>query len=94
MRSVAVSDLRFSPASRDDAALGLLGFVSFLIDGRLGVDGVAVRRRLGGGLTLSWPARTDANGHRHPYLRPVGEAARREIEAQVLEALSLAGRLP
>jgi len=87
---LAVTGLRYSPAAPSEATSGLLGFCSFLIDGRLRVDGIAVRRKLGGELTLAWPARTDADGRRHPYLRPIDEATRRALEADVFAALGLA----
>lgn len=71
------------PAPPEEDARGLLGFVSFLIDGWLRVDGVAVRRKLDGELTLSWPARTDREGKRHPYMRPIDDASRRAVEDAV-----------
>lgn len=91
---LVVSGLRFMPASHAEAAGGLLGYASFLLNGRVRVDGVAVRRKLGGGLTLAWPARTDASGKRHPYLRPIDHAARLDLERQVLAALGLPGAAP
>jgi len=86
-----VSGLRFSPASRDDSALGLLGWCSFLLNDRVRVDGVAVRRTREGRLALSWPARTDMAGERHPLVRPIDDATRRDLEAQVLSALGVQG---
>jgi hypothetical protein len=87
---LTVSGLRFAPATAEDSTLGLLGFASFLLNDRVRVDGVAVRRKLGGGLTLAWPARTDADGRRHPYLRPIDDETRRALEADVFAALGLA----
>lgn len=89
-----VSEVRYSPASRDDSALGLLGYASFLINGAVRVDGVAVRRSLAGRLILAWPARTDAAGKRHAYLRPISDEARLALEEQVLSALGMAGGAP
>ena len=89
MTDLKVSGLRFSAATPADADGGLIGFVSFLIDGRLRVDGVAVRRKLGGGLTLAWPARTDADGRRHPFVRPIDDATRRAVEAAVFRELGI-----
>ena len=86
-----ISGLRLSPATAEDSARGLLGFVSFLLNDRVRVDGVAVRRKLDGGLTLAWPARTDTEGRRHPLVRPIDDAARRDLEAQVLAALRMQG---
>jgi len=89
-----ISEIRYSPASAVDISSGLLGFASFLLNDAVRVDGVAVRRRLDGALTLAWPARTDRDGKRHPYLRPIDDDARRDLERQVFTALGLTGRQP
>jgi len=89
-----ISGLRFAPAALQDSALGLLGFASFLLNDRVRVDGVVVRKTLDGRLTLAWPARTDANGRRHQYLRPIDDSTRLDLEAQVLAALGLGGGAP
>lgn len=94
MSDLTVSELRYSPATRDESAAGLLGFASFLLNGRIRVDGVGVRRTRNGHLALSWPARTDRTGERHPLIRPIDDAARRDLEAQVLTGLGLAGGAP
>ena len=86
-----ISGLRFEPAVGSDSVTGLLGWCSFLLNDSVRVDGVALRRTLDCRLTLSWPARTDANGRRHPLVHPIDNAARRDLEAQVLAALGLGG---
>ena len=62
---------------------GLLGFVS-LQYGDLILDGITMRRTAGGRFVLSFPARTDRAGRRHPYIRPADDDARRAIEAKIL----------
>ena len=94
MTDLRISGLRFESASSTDVANGLLGWCSFLLNDRVRVDGVAVRRTRERRLTLSWPARTDADGRRHPYLRPIDDEARRDLEQQVLGALGLPGGAP
>jgi len=89
-----VSGLHLLPASPDDSALGVLGFASFLINDRLRIDGVGVRRTRDGRLALSWPARTDRAGERHPLVRPIDDGTRLDLEAQVLAALGLGGDAP
>jgi hypothetical protein len=88
---LCISGLRFSPAKRDESATGLLGWCSFLLNGCVHIDGVAVRRTTRGSLALSWPTRTDGRGRQHPLLRPIDDAARRNLEAQVLAALEQQG---
>lgn len=65
---------------------GLLGYLSFHY-GDFVMDGVTLRRKSDGRLGLSWPARTDRSGHRHPYVRPVDDQVRQAIEREVLGQL-------
>jgi DNA-binding cell septation regulator SpoVG len=82
-----VSDVRFCPAGKGRSRAGLIGFASFLLDGCVRVDGVAVRRTAGGVPALSFPARRDRQGRDHPYIRPIDDETRLAIELQVLEQL-------
>ena len=84
-----VSHVQFVAASSQDFARGLLGWVSFNIDGNLRIDGVGVRRTLDNRLALSFPARRDGSGRQHPFVRPLDDATRREIEAQVFQSLGI-----
>ena len=93
MERVQISSIRFTPASSADVQTGLLGWVA-LVYGELRLDGIAVRRARDGDLVLSFPARRDRQGRDHAYLRPRDEAARREIEAQVLAAIDLGETAP
>lgn len=79
--------IRFVPASDAEAERGLLAYLK--IDfGPLVLDGVTLRRHADGRLGLSWPERTDRAGRRHPLVRPVDDAARRELESEVLAELA------
>ena len=84
-----ISNVSFSHAAEWRRSTGLLGWVTFILDGCLAVDGVAVRRTTFGLLTLSFPARTDAGGRRHPIVRPLDEETRRDIESQVFSSLGI-----
>ena len=89
--SPAISRVFLAQATPSDIGAGLLGWVSFDLDGLLRVDGVALRRRLDGRLTLSFPCRKGRAGDSHPYLRPLDAQARAIIERQVFAALGLDG---
>ncbi len=91
MRPV-VSDVTCSIAPPSAQANGLLGWVRFRV-GEFQFDSVALRRTTAGRLTLSYPSRRDSRGVRHCLVHPVGAAARQEIEAQVISALSRDGSL-
>jgi hypothetical protein len=91
--TLSISRVRFAVAPREQAALGLIGFVSFLVNGQIRIYGVAVRRTLDGRHVLSFPERKDDLGHSHPLVRPIDDATRREIEREVFEALGLLGEV-
>jgi hypothetical protein len=84
-----IAEVKFAGASAEDVARGLLGWVSCTLSGSLQLDGIAVRRTRGGKIALSFPARKDARGVQHPFLRPLTDVVRHEIEAQVFCALGI-----
>ena len=91
MTGLHVTDAHLTPAHHRDRDTGLLGYVEFVLSGTLAIDGVTLRRSADGALYIAFPARTDRAGDRHPYIRPLGEAVRRDVEGQVLRALRLGG---
>jgi len=91
---VSVHDLRFTPAPASLARGGMLGWARFRLgDGWL-VDGVAVRRTLGGEVKLSFPARVDGAGREHAYVLPASDRAEAEVLALVEEALEVLSAPP
>lgn len=92
MTTVVVSEIRFSPSPSGESNRGLLGWVSFVVNGAIRVDGVALRETMRGILTLSYPSKTTPSGGRHPYVLPVGRVACDEIQRQVLSQLGLVER--
>jgi DNA-binding cell septation regulator SpoVG len=83
----AISDVRFTPGSRADVATGLLGWVACVVDDRLVLDGITLRRTASGRLALSFPERRTATGA-YPYMRPVDAPARRDIEQAIFRAIA------
>jgi len=82
-----VTSVRLSPTIAADVERGLLGWLSFDIDGTWHVDGVALRRTRSGRLALSFPARDGRGGFRRTFLRPTCDRARLEIERAVLATI-------
>lgn len=88
--TLLVHDIRFTAATAAGLVQsGLLGWIAITIAGAIRIDGVAVRRTRDGRLTLSFPVRHDARGRQHAIVRPIDDAARRAIEAQVFAAMNL-----
>jgi hypothetical protein len=86
---MVVSNVKLVAAPRAQQELGMLGYVSFELDGMLGLDGVTLRKTRDGRLTLSYPARRDGRGVDHPLVRPLSHRAMKVIESQVLCSLGL-----
>ena len=91
---ISISSVRLTPARERDIQSGLLGYVTCVINGVIRLDGIALRQTRDGRPTLSYPSRSDAGGQRHPFVRPITDAARRELEAQVFGALGLLEERP
>lgn len=66
---------------------GLVGYLSLFV-GDLVVDGVTLRITRDRRFALSWPARTDRSGRKHPTVRPIDDAVRRRIEREILAQLA------
>jgi hypothetical protein len=84
-----VTGVTFTQSSAKEVETGLLGWISFVLNDSLKIDGCALRRTLDGQPALSFPARRGSSGEQHPYLRPLNDRARCEIERQVFGALGL-----
>ena len=84
-----VADVRLVPANAEDQRTGLVGFVSATLNGRLRLGGLALRRTAAGRCRLSFPVRDDGAGRRWALVRPIDDAARRDIEKQVFAAIGL-----
>lgn len=91
MTAFRISDIRFCPASSIDERAGLLGWSSFVLNDGLRVSSVAVRRTLGGAITLSFPIRKDGRRIARPIVIPTTHATHKAIEAVVLAELRALG---
>lgn len=86
-----ISGVGFTPGSADDVRHGLLGFVTCTFADLLLLDGITLRLTEAGEHRLSFPARTDKQGRRHPYFRPQDDRARQIIEKAILDRLGIEG---
>jgi len=85
--NIKLESIRFTAAGLHESKSGLLGWVSCLLNGSIILDGLCIRRAINGHLYLNFPARIDAKGSRHFYVKPIDQAARNAIERQVFDAL-------
>ena len=83
-----ISNLKFTLASADERARGLLGWLS-LTTGIWRLDGLTLRRTRRGRLAVSFPVRVDGMGRQHPIVQPLDDRARRKVEAEIIAQLGL-----
>jgi hypothetical protein len=80
----------FTPATPSEQRTGLLGYLRVRY-GDLVLDGLTLRRTAAGRLTVSYPARRDRKGGKHPYFAPADEEKRVEFERWFLEVCKRSG---
>ena len=91
--TLLLTDVLLTPARHADQATGLVGYVACTVDFQLRLDSLALRKNASGKHSISFPARTDAMGVKHPYMRPIDARARADIERQIIGTLRREGRL-
>lgn len=84
-----ISGVGFTPGTAQDQSEGLVGFVTLTFADLLLLDGLVLRRTAAGHHSLSFPRRTDRQGRKHSYYRPLDDRARRIIETAVFDALGI-----
>ena len=89
---INISDVRLTPAGPEESRKDLRGWISCILNGRIQLRGIALRRTRGGRMTLSFPARYDNAGSLHHFIYPLDNSARRVIERQVFLALGIRER--
>ena len=89
-----ITRVRLQESRPEERERGLVGWISCVVDDCIVLDGIAFRRTATGCRALSFPARRDAAGRRHSYIRPLDDQARRHIEHQVFAALGLEEESP
>lgn len=83
-----ISEIQFYPIKPRD---GLLGFVSFVIDGKFWMGSIAVFSRIGGGYRLVYPTRKIADQNInifHPINKEVGSQIEVAVSEKVAEIFS------
>ena len=94
MGDLQITEVNFVQARPDQVASGMIGYVAFVLDDALKLDGVALRRTRRGHPALSFPTRQDRQGRNHDLVAPVSDEVRRKIEAQVFRALGIGVESP
>lgn len=88
---IRVDQIRCFPVPQHLRAQGMRCFANIVIDGRLGVDGLVVRRTLAGENVVTWPERRDGQRRPHAIVTVLGVESRRVVEDAVLASARLGG---
>lgn len=84
MNEIELTKIDFRPIQ--DGKMGLLGFVSFVINDTFAVNGVAVYSRIeGDGIRLVWPTRKRKTGKDITLFHPVRKDTYKSIETKVYD---------
>jgi hypothetical protein len=84
---IRISGVRFCRGSPAEIEHGLEGYISCVLNGAIGIDGLTLRRTQAGSLSISFPSRCDSRGRRHHSVWPKDRRAHYEIEQQILADL-------
>ncbi len=87
--NIKISNVHFIPAGPHEVTKGLKGWISCILNDRLQLDGLTLRKTRGGRHALSFPARSDNTGRQHYYIKPLDNTARKIIERQIFKILAL-----
>ena len=87
---IKIDKIELVTAGAAAAEKGLLGWIRCRLNNKLQLDGITLRRTQDGRHTLSFPSKRDGAGNQRFYIRPLDDAARREVEQQILVALGIA----
>lgn len=82
-RALHIGEIQIRWASTLERETGLIGFVGLTIEGRIRVDGLTIRRARSGGTYIAYPHRKDRLGRERPWMFPIDDEARVEIERAV-----------
>jgi len=89
---IKIDHVQFTPAKSNEVKSGLRGWISCILNGRIQLDGISLRKTRSGKLTISFPHRHDKMGNQHFYIRPLDSTARKVIQRQVFQELGLRER--
>lgn len=81
---IRLDQIRCFPVPQYLRDQGMRCFANILINGRLRVDGLVVRRTRAGEYVVTWPERRDGAGRSHAIVRLLDAATRLEVENAVL----------
>ena len=84
LHQITISEIQFYPVKPQD---GLLGFVSFVLDGKFWMGSVAVFSRPDGRYRLVYPTRK-VGGQNINVFHPINQEAGQQVEAAVSEKVA------
>lgn len=85
---LTVTDASLVAANPAEREKGLLGYLAITVNGRLRIEGLALRRTMTGRISVSFPEKRDSSGRPIHLVRPLDADTQRSLERQILEILA------
>jgi len=86
---MTITEINFRMAPPE--APHLIAFASCVIDDRLYLNNIAIKKKQGGEIYLNFPRYTTQSGNEFPYYKPINREMYNEIKTALLNALNIEG---
>jgi len=87
-----ITEINFRIASPDEPLL--IAFASCVIDDRLYLNNIAIRRKYDGSIYLNFPRYTTRSGNEYPFYKPINRETYNQIKTALISALTIKGIQP
>lgn len=84
-----ITEINFRMSPPDEPML--IGFASCVIDDKLYLNNIAIRRKYDGSIYLNFPRYTTRSGNEFPYYKPINHQTYSELKSALLDALTIEG---
>ena len=84
---MTISEINFRMADKNEPML--IAFASCVIDDKLYLNNIAIRKKHDGSIYLNFPRYTTRSGKEFPYFKPITTEMYEEIKSVFLDALKI-----
>ena len=84
---MTITEINFRMAGKNDPKL--IAFASCVIDGKLYLNNIAIRKKHDGSIYLNFPRYTTRSGNEYPYFKPITTEMYEKMKKEFLNALKI-----
>gem|GEM_PF-3944311 len=85
-----ITEINIRSAGKEEPHL--IGFASFVLDGNLYLNNIAIRSKSDGTIYLSFPRYRTTGGNEYPYFKPISKDSYTAIREALLQVLPKEGK--